>query len=100
MTFGFAWMLLVALLVPSWKIALAYAVAYLALRLAVAWVVGVEIIGDPVVKRNLWLVPVRDALDLCVYVASFFSSTVQWRGRRYRVKGTSLIPIEDAGSKA
>lgn len=100
MTFGFAWALLVALIVPSWKIAFAYAALYLVLRLAVAWLVGVRIIGDPVVRKKLWLVPVRDALDLCIYVASFFSNTVQWRGRKYRVKGTLLIPIEDAGSKA
>jgi ceramide glucosyltransferase len=99
MTFGFAWMLLVAAIVPSWKIALGYAVVYLVLRLAVAWLVGVKIIGDPVVRRKLWLVPVRDALDLCVYIASFFSRTVQWRGRRYRVRGTSLIPVANRGSK-
>jgi ceramide glucosyltransferase len=90
---------LVAAIVPSWKIALGYAAVYLFFRLAVAWLVGVKIIGDPVVKSKLWLVPVRDALDLCVYVASFFSRTVQWRGRRYHVRGTSLIPIADAGSK-
>jgi ceramide glucosyltransferase len=100
MTFGFAWALLVALIVPSWKIALAYAALYLVLRLAVAWLVGVRVIGDPVVRKKLWLVPVRDALDLCIYVASFFSNTVQWRGRKYRVKGTLLIPIEGAGRKA
>jgi ceramide glucosyltransferase len=99
MTFGFAWMLLVAAIVPSWKIAVGYAALYLVLRLAVAWLVGVKIIGDPVVRQKPWLVPVRDALDLCVYVASFFSRTVQWRGRRYHVRGTSLIPIADSGSK-
>jgi len=99
MTFGFAWMLLVAVIVPSWKIALGYAALYLAFRLAVAWLVGVKIIGDPVVRKKMWLVPVRDVLDLCVYMASFFSRTVQWRGKRYRVRGTSLIPVVDRGSK-
>jgi ceramide glucosyltransferase len=99
MTFGFAWILLVALIVPSWKIAAVYTALYLVLRLAVAWLVGVRIIGDQVVRKKLWLVPVRDALDLCVYIASFFSRTVQWRGRKYRVQGTSLIPVASAGSK-
>ena len=92
MTFGLAWTVLVALIVPTWKIAAAYALLYLALRLAVAWLIGVSIIDDPVVRRKLWLVPVRDALNLCVYLASFFSNTVQWRGLPYRVKGSSLIP--------
>jgi len=93
MTFGFAWTLLVALLVPSWTIALGYASLYLILRLTVAWIIGVRVIRDPVVRKKPWLVPVRDALNLCVYVASFFSNTVRWRGRPYRVKGAALIPV-------
>jgi ceramide glucosyltransferase len=92
MTFGFAWSLLVALVVPSWGIAATYALLYLVLRLSVAWLIGVRIIGDSIVRRKLWLVPVRDALNLCVYIASFFSNTVQWRGLPYRVRGSSLIP--------
>ncbi len=100
MTFGLAWALLVALIVPSWKIAAAYAALYLILRLFVAWLIGVRVIGDPVVRDNLWLVPVRDALNLCVYLASFFSNTVQWRGLPYRVRGASLIPPPEASTVA
>jgi ceramide glucosyltransferase len=92
LTLGFAWSLLVGLLVPSWKIAAAYLLAYLTLRLTLAWVAGVWGLGDPVVKGNLWLVPVRDALNLYLYIASFFSNKVEWRGRRYRVCGRSMIP--------
>jgi ceramide glucosyltransferase len=92
MTFGFAWVLLVAIIAPSWELAVGYALCYLLLRLTVAWLIGVRIIGDPVVRKKLWLVPVRDALNLWVYVASFFSNTVQWRGLPYRVRGSSLIP--------
>jgi ceramide glucosyltransferase len=92
MTFGFAWTLLVALIVPSPAIAAIYALLYLVLRLSVAWLIGVLIIGDPVVRNNLGLVPLRDAINLCIYLASFFSNTVQWRGLPYHVRGASLIP--------
>jgi ceramide glucosyltransferase len=100
MTFGLAWSLLVALIVPSWKIVAAYIALYLFLRLTVAWIVGVRIVGDPVVRRKPWLVPIRDALNLCVYVTSFFSNTVQWRGLPYKVRGSSLIPIDAEQRKA
>jgi ceramide glucosyltransferase len=93
MTFGLAWVLLVALIAPGWKIASAYALTYLVLRLCVAWFIGVLVVGDPIVRRKPWLVPVRDALNLWVYFASFFSNTVQWRGSPYRVRGSSLIPL-------
>lgn len=91
MTFGLAWSLLVTLIMPSWIVAGAYWLAYLALRLTMAWVVGVWGLHDPVVRHNLWLVPVRDLANLCVYVASFFSNTMEWRGSKYRVSGPVMI---------
>ncbi len=97
MTFGLPWALLVALVVPSYAAAAAYFLAYLVLRLAVAWIIGVWGLGDPVVRKKLWLVPVRDALNFCVYAASFFSNTVRWRGIPYRVRGRSLVKL--AGPK-
>jgi ceramide glucosyltransferase len=94
MTFGFPWAVLVALVVPSSAVAALYFLAYLVLRLAVAWTIGVWGLADPVVRKKLWLVPVRDALNFCVYVASFFSSTVHWRGSTYTVQGGSLVPVK------
>jgi ceramide glucosyltransferase len=96
LTFGLAWALLVGLLVPSWKVAAGYFLTYLALRLAMAWVIGVWGLRDPVVRSKIWLVPVRDALNLGLYVASFFFNTVEWRGSHYRVRGTFLIPVRSA----
>jgi ceramide glucosyltransferase len=93
MTFGLPWALIVALVFPSRAAAVAYFLCYLALRLAVAWIIGVWGLGDPVVRKKLWLVPIRDALSFCVYVASFFSNTVRWRGIPYHVQGHSLVPL-------
>lgn len=32
-----------------------------------------------------WMIPARDVLSLCVFVASFAVNTVGWQGRRFRV---------------
>jgi ceramide glucosyltransferase len=93
MTFGLPWAVLVALVVPSFAAALIYFAAYLILRLSVAWTIGVWGLHDPVVRKKIWLVPIRDALNFCVYVASFFSNTVRWRGIAYRVRGRSFVPL-------
>jgi len=93
MTFGLPWAVVVTLVGPAFSAALSYWGAYLALRLAVAWTIGVWGLQDPVVRRRIWLVPVRDALNLSVYIASFFSNTVKWRGIPYRVKGRSFVPL-------
>jgi ceramide glucosyltransferase len=95
MTFGLPWAVLVALVVPSFAAALSYVAAYLVLRLAVAWTIGVWGLNDPVVRKKIWLVPIRDALNFCVYVASFFSNTVRWRGIAYRVRGRSFVPLAE-----
>ncbi|GAC1673276.1 MAG: bacteriohopanetetrol glucosamine biosynthesis glycosyltransferase HpnI [Candidatus Acidiferrum sp.] len=95
MTFGLPWTVLVALVVPSRTVAGGYFLVYLLLRLLVAWIVGVWGLGDPTVRRKIWLVPIRDAANFCVYVASFFSNTVRWRGIEYRVQGPSFVPVKD-----
>jgi len=51
------------------------------------------------VRKRIWLVPVRDALNFAVYVASYFSDTVRWRGLAYRVRGGSLVPLNEAARK-
>jgi ceramide glucosyltransferase len=92
-TFGLAWSLLIAAFGPSAKIAIGYAALYLFLRMSLAWEVGVRLIDDPTVRRKPWLVILRDAVCLCLYLASFFSNTMNWRGAQYRVHGALLIPL-------
>jgi len=43
------------------------------------------------------LLPVRELCDFVIYVASYFGSTVTWRGRRYRVSRRLLVadPVAD-----
>ena len=93
MTFGLPWAVLAAVATHSF----AYLLAYLIIRLAMAWTIGVWGLGDPVVRRKIWLVPMRDAVNFFVWVAGFFLSKVQWRGKEYRVKGSFLIPSTPDG---
>jgi len=93
MTFGLPWAMLAAMVSHSFVWASAYLLAYLVLRLTMAWIIGVWGLGDPVVRSKIWLVPVRDSVNFLVWVAGFFFSTVQWRGKAYRVNGSYLIPL-------
>jgi ceramide glucosyltransferase len=93
LTYGLPWALLAALVAPSAAVAEAYVLAYLLLRLTMAWTVGAWGIGDPVTRRSIWLVPVRDAINFGVWLAGFFASKIQWRGLSYRVKDGLLIPL-------
>ena len=63
-----------------------------------AWTIGVWGLGDPVVRKKIWLVPLRDAANFLVWAAGFFSSKVSWRGMEYRVKESCLIPVANMHS--
>jgi ceramide glucosyltransferase len=77
-------------------IAAAHLVAYLGLRLGLAWTTGAWGLGDTGVWKKLWLVPLRDAVSFVVWVVGLFSEQILWRGLPYRVKNGELFPLPSA----
>ena len=63
------------------------------LRVSVALNVGVGVLRDGQVLRDLWLLPVRDWFGLGFWVGSFAGDTVVWRGERFRLKRGRLERI-------
>ena len=74
-------------------IAAAHLLAYLVLRLALAWTTGVWGLRDPEAGKRLWLVPLRDAISFIVWIGGFLSDTITWRGLVFRVQNGQLLPI-------
>jgi ceramide glucosyltransferase len=100
LTHGLPWTLLaVALATASgWgSVAIAYAVAYLILRLGVVWTTAVWGLGDSQIGGKLWLVPLHDAISFVVWVGGFFSNKIVWRGSVYRVRKGLLFPEVSSG---
>ena len=54
-------------------------------RVAVALTVGVGILRDSQVLRDLWLLPLRDVFGLIFWLWSFAGDTVVWRGETFRL---------------
>ena len=63
----------------------------MSLRWASAWVIGAAL---GLASGKLWLLPVRDALDFAVFVASFFGRTVFWRDQLFRVEPSGQMTID------
>src|ERR1700733_828223 len=53
-------------------------------RVAVALTVGVGVLRDGQVLRDLWLLPLRDFFGLLFWAWSFAGDTIIWRGERFR----------------
>ncbi len=60
--------------------------AALLVRVSVALTVGVGILRDGQVLRDILLLPLRDALGLLLWAWSYASDVVVWRGERFRLK--------------
>ncbi|HEY6290965.1 MAG TPA: bacteriohopanetetrol glucosamine biosynthesis glycosyltransferase HpnI [Terriglobia bacterium] len=89
---GLPWAMAVVALAP-WRISAGFVVAYVALRLGVAFTVAVWGLGDPVVRRKGWLVLLADALGFVVWLASLGASRVVWQGSVYDVRKGILMPV-------
>lgn len=59
-------------------------------RVSVALVVGVGVLGDGQVLRDLWLLPLRDLFGLLVWAWSFTGDTIIWRGETFHLENGRL----------
>jgi ceramide glucosyltransferase len=99
LTHGLPWALLAAIVAPARWIGAAYLIAYLVLRLVMAWTVGVWGVGDGVLRRKFWLVPLRDLLNFGVWLASFASNRITWSGDEYVLHKGRMIPLNTASGE-
>jgi len=85
-TFALPWALVtcVASGLALWSFSLLSVV--LLARIAVALSVGVGILRDGQVLRDLWLLPLRDLFGLGFWAWSFAGDTVVWRGQRFHLR--------------
>ncbi len=99
-TQGLPWALLAALLAPVKWIAGVYLLAYLILRFATAWSVGIWGVEDEVLRRKIWLVPLRDAIHFMIWLASFGSNHIRWDNTEYVIRQGRMAPIAGNESAA
>ena len=92
-THGLPWALLAAAVAPATWLGAVYLSAYLILRLSMAWIVGVWGVGDELLKRKLWIVPLRDAIHFVVWIGGFVSNRVSWGGVEYTIHNGEMEEV-------
>ncbi|HEY4229056.1 MAG TPA: hypothetical protein VGO79_02730, partial [Thermoanaerobaculia bacterium] len=96
-THGVPAALLLPLAAAGSPAAWALSAATLAGRLMMAWYVAVRRLRDPVARRALWLVPLRDLLGFALWIAAYLGTTIVWRGQRFRLgEDGKLSPSQPA----
>ena len=62
-------------------------------RVSVALTVGVGVLRDGQVLRDIWLLPLRDCFGLVVWAWSFASHTVVWRGEEFELENGRIARV-------
>jgi ceramide glucosyltransferase len=92
LTQALPWVVAATLVQYTWEGTTGFLGAYVALRLAVAWTVGVWGLKDPLLRKRLWLVPAWDALAFLILAVSFVKRRIHWRGSEFYVRKGRLSP--------
>jgi ceramide glucosyltransferase len=90
---GLPWACLAAAVAPTWGVAGAYLLAYAILRVGVAWIVAIRLLGDRLAAPPMWMLPLRDAMGFSVWLLSFFPHRIRWRGQEFYIRDKRLVPI-------
>jgi ceramide glucosyltransferase len=83
--------LLGAALVPAHRAGIAVALASLVVRAIVVLVVDRR---TSMRAAPLWLLPMRDCLTFVIFAASFFTASVDWRGRRLKMADDGRVSAD------
>jgi ceramide glucosyltransferase len=92
--------LIAAAVAPSARIGAAFLLSYLALRMVMGWTIAVRGLDDPVARKNLWLLPLRDLLAFAAWCASFVSDTIHWSGAKFTLEQGRMVPLAPPPNRA
>ena len=60
-------------------------------RVALLLNVGVGILRDGQVLRDIWLLPLRDTISLLLWVWAYAGNDVVWRGQRFQLRRGAMV---------
>lgn len=92
-TQGLFWTILGIFLAPFGWMKWAYVIAYALLRTDAALSVGARGMGDSLLRRKPWLLPVRDVFAFLVWLGGFFPRRICWRDREFIVRQKKLVVV-------
>ncbi len=103
LTQGLPWSLAAVAVHPSAAVALGYLGGYMALRMAMTWIIGIHGLGKLGLRQSdVWkqmpLIPVWDSVAFAIWLTSFGRNSIRWRGADYRIRDGRLVPAASVRS--
>jgi ceramide glucosyltransferase len=92
-TLGLAWTLAAVAAHPTATVAAGFLGAYLALRVAMTALIAGWGLQQAAFWKNLWMIPVWDAVASVIWLVSFSRNSIRWRGADYYIRDGQLVPV-------
>jgi ceramide glucosyltransferase len=100
LTQGLPWSLAAIAIHPTAGIALAYLGAYLGLRIAMTWSIGIRGLKRSRLWKEMSLIAVWDAVAFTIWVASFIRKRLRWRDGEYYIRDGVLCPAPSSPAES
>jgi len=92
-TLGLAWTLAAIASHPTAPVMLAFAGTYLFLRVLMTAIIAAWGLKQPGSLKNVWLIPLWDAVACAIWLVSFSRNSIRWRGADYYIREGQLVPV-------
>jgi ceramide glucosyltransferase len=98
-TLGLAWTLAAIAVHPTAAVILGFFGVYLLLRLAMTAIIAGWGLNQTNSLKNVWLIPVWDAVASVIWLVSFTRNSIRWRGADYYIREGQLVPVASSPEK-
>ena len=96
LTQGLPWSLAAVAIHPTAAVAACYLGGYMALRMAMTWMIGIHGLRQSILWKQMPLLPVWDAIAFAIWLISFSRNSIRWRGADYYIRDGQLVPVLSA----
>jgi ceramide glucosyltransferase len=93
LTQGLPWSLAAVAVHPTADVALGYLGAYVLLRCAITWIIGIRGLKHPGVWARMPLLVIWDAVAFAIWLTSFTKNSIRWRNKDYYIRDGLLVPV-------
>lgn len=98
-TLGLAWTLAAVTVHPTAAVMLGFFGAYLLLRIVMTAIIAGWGLDQPGSLKNVWLIPLWDAVACVIWFVSFSRNSIRWRGADYYIREGQLVPVASSPAK-
>ena len=92
-TWGLAWVLAGVASHPRAAVAAGFLGAYAVLRSVMTALIAGWGLRQAGYWKNLWLIPLWDAIACVIWLVSFSRNSIRWRGADYYIRDGQLVPV-------